>query len=139
MSGLIGGLPHPDPKSAMIIGLGTGSTAGWLGAIPGIERVDVAELEPAILRVAHDCAPVNRDVLDNPRVHLFLGDAREYLLTSRERYDLIFSEPSNPYRAGVASLFTQEFYRAVADRLADDGILVQWVQAYSVDAQTIRT
>jgi spermidine synthase len=139
MGGLIGAILHGHVKKAAVVGLGTGSTAGWLGSIPGIERVDVAELEPAILRVARDCAPVNRDVLDNPRVHLFLGDAREYLLTSREKYDLVFSEPSNPYRAGVASLFTQEFYRAVADRLADDGILVQWVQAYSVDAQTIRT
>src|SRR5678815_4960059 len=118
---------------------GTGSTAGWLGAIPDIERVDVAELEPAILHVAEMSAPVNRDVLHNGRVRIILGDAREILLTSHDRYDLVVSEPSNPYRAGVASLFTQEYYRAIGDRLADDGLFLQWLQAYAIDTPTTRT
>jgi len=106
--------------------------------VPSIERVDVAELEPAIVEVARRCAPVNRDVLNNPKVHMFFGDGRELLQTTRTRYDIIFSEPSNPYRAGVASLFTREFYRSAANRLADGGIFLQWVQAYEVDSQTIR-
>ncbi|MET0594251.1 MAG: fused MFS/spermidine synthase [Polyangiaceae bacterium] len=139
MVGLVGAVLRPEAKRAMVIGLGTGSTAGWLGAIDGMERVDVAELEPAILHVAEVCGPVNRDVLKNPKVQVTLGDAREMLLTSRETYDLIASEPSNPYRAGVASLFTQEYYRAVKSRLADDGIFLQWVQAYNVDNRTLRT
>src|SRR5207237_5692221 len=67
------------------------------------------------------------------------GDAREALLTSRGKFDLVFSEPSNPYRAGVASLYTQEFYEAVADRLQPGGLFLQWVQAYEVDGQTLRT
>lgn len=140
MSGLLGALVHPgEVKRALVVGLGTGSTAGWLGAIPTMERVDVVELEPAILEVARRCAAVNRNVLGNPRVHIAIGDAREVVATTRERYDLIFSEPSNPYRAGIASLFTQEFYRAVHDRLPDDGVFVQWLQAYNVDAKTVRT
>src|SRR5262249_56527943 len=108
MGGLLGALVHPNPKRALVIGLGTGSTAGWLGAVPSMERVDVVELEPAILRVARRCAPVNRDVLANPKVHVEIGDAREVVGTTRAKYDLIFSEPSNPYRAGIASLFTRE-------------------------------
>jgi hypothetical protein len=72
-------------------------------------------------------------------VHLFIGDARELLLTTPQRYDLIFSEPSNPYRAGVASLFTREFYRAATARLDEGGLFVQWLQTYNVDAQTVRT
>ncbi|MFO0755014.1 MAG: fused MFS/spermidine synthase [Byssovorax sp.] len=139
MSGLVGAILHPAPRKAMVIGLGTGSTAGWLGAIPSMERVDTSELEPAMLHVARACAPVNRDVLDNPKVKVFLGDAREQLLVSRERYDLIFSEPSNPYRAGIASLFTDEYYQAVAERLEPGGIFLQWVQAYEIDARTIKT
>jgi spermidine synthase len=106
MGGLIGAAVHPNPRRALVIGLGTGSTAGWLAAVPSIERVDVVELEPAILRVARDCALVNGDVLHNPKVRVDIGDAREWLVTSREKYDLIFSEPSNPYRAGISSLFT---------------------------------
>ena len=139
MSGLVGAMLHRDPRRALVIGLGTGSTAGWFGAIPSMERVDVVELEPAVLRVAAACAPVNRDVLHNPKVRIRIADAREVLLTTRDTYDLIFSEPSNPYRAGIASLFTREFYRAASARLRPDGIFLQWVQAYDVDSQTIRT
>jgi spermidine synthase len=139
MAGLTAALVHPAVHRSLVVGLGTGSTAGWLGRVPTMERVDVVELEPAILEVARRCAPVNQNVLENPRVHITIGDAREVVATTRARYDLIFSEPSNPYRAGVASLFTQEFYRAAAARLASDGLFAQWLQAYSVDAQTIRT
>src|SRR5262249_17133892 len=139
MSGLIGAAVHPNPKRALVIGLGTGSTAGWFGLVPSIERVDVVELEPAILRVARDCAPVNGDVLRNPKVRVDVGDAREWLLTSREKYDLIFSEPSNPYRAGISSLFTEDFYRAARSRLAPGGIFLQWLQAYEVDSLTVQT
>ncbi|MET0595445.1 MAG: spermidine synthase, partial [Polyangiaceae bacterium] len=97
MGGLVGGILHPNPKRALVIGLGTGSTAGWLGSIPSIERVDVVELEPVIRSVAGACRSVNRDVLQNPKVHITIGDAREVLLTTRQSYDIIFSEPSNPY------------------------------------------
>ena len=139
MAGLMGTLVHPGVHRALVVGLGTGSTAGWLGVVPTMERVDVVELEPAILEVARRCAPVNQDVLANPKVHVTIGDAREVVGTTRARYDLIFSEPSNPYRAGIASLFTREFYQAASSRLGDDGLFVQWLQAYNVDAQTIRT
>jgi spermidine synthase len=139
MGGMIGAILHPKPTRALVVGLGTGSTAGWLGTIGTMERVDVVELEPAIREIARRCAPVNRDVLNNPKVHVFIGDAREVLLTTPERYDVIFSEPSNPYRAGVASLFTREFYQETAARLAESGVFLQWVQTYEVDGQTIRT
>ncbi|MBI5532523.1 MAG: fused MFS/spermidine synthase [Deltaproteobacteria bacterium] len=139
MGGLLGTALHPHPKSAIVIGLGTGSTAGWLGKVPELERVDVVEFEPTILRVARDCAPVNQDVLSNPKVHIILGDAREVLQTTRTQYDVVLSEPSNPYRSGIASLFTEEYYRSALARLNPDGLFLQWVQGYEVDGQTIRT
>lgn len=139
MSGLLGSLLHPSPKRALVVGLGTGSTAGWLGQVPGMERVDAVELEPAVVEVARECAPINEKVLENPKVHVVLGDAREVLLTSRERYDIVFSEPSNPYRAGVSSLYTQEYYRAAKTALGDEGIFIQWMQGYEVDADALHT
>ncbi len=139
MSGIIGALVHPNPRRALVIGLGTGSTAGWLAAVPTIEQVDVVELEPSVLRVARDNAAVNHDALRNPKLHVRIADAREVLLTTPRHYDLIFSEPSNPYRAGIASLYTREFYEAAAARLNRGGIFLQWVQAYDIDAKTIRT
>jgi spermidine synthase len=139
MLGLTGAILHPNPRRALVIGLGTGSTAGWLGAVPSIERVDVAELEPSMLRVAAECAPVNHSALDNPKIHVSIGDAREIGTVGSTRYDLVASEPSNPYRAGVASLFTRDFYEIVARRLSDQGLFLQWVQAYEVDFQAVRT
>lgn len=139
MGGLLGPLLQPGARRSLVIGLGTGSTAGWLAAVPGMERTDVVELEPAVTEVARLCAAVNRGALDNPKVALRIGDAREALMTTPERWDLVFSEPSNPYRAGIASLFTKEFYEAVDARLTPDGLFLQWLQAYEVDERTVST
>jgi spermidine synthase len=138
MSGLLGAALHPEVKRVLVIGLGTGSTAGWLGQISSVERVDVVELEPAVLHVAEVCSAVNQNVLANPKVHVRIGDGREFLESTGETYDLIFSEPSNPYRAGVASLFSRDFYRAVAAHLRPDGVFVQWLQTYEVRPQAVR-
>src|SRR5204862_5367015 len=127
------------PQRSLIIGLGTGASAGWLGAIPSMQQVDVVELEPLVLDVARACHAVNRDAMATPKVHITIGDARERLLTAADRYDLIVSQPSNPFRAGVASLFTHEYYAAARDRLTRDGMFVQWIQAYEIDARTLRT
>ena len=139
MSGMIGAILHPQPRNALVIGLGTGSTAGWLAAIDVLERVDVVELEAAVVEVADVFGPVNVNAVGHPKVHTVVGDGREVVLTTRQSYDLIFSEPSNPYRAGVASLYTREFYEGVAPLLRDGGLFAQWVQMYEVDEQTIRT
>ncbi len=139
MAGIVGAMLHPRPTRAMVIGLGTGETAGWLAAIDTITDVDVAELEPAILEVARQSTVVNHAALDNPKVHVEIGDARELLLTSPHRYSILMSEPSNPYRAGVASLFTQSYYEAIRDRLEEDGLFLQWLQGYEVDSRTVRT
>lgn len=139
MSGLLGALRHPAPRRALVVGMATGCTAGWLAAMPSMERVDVVEIESATLQMARISSPVNERALDNPKLHLLIEDARERTLTSRERYDVIVSEPSNPYRAGVASLYTREYYASVANRLGPHGVFVQWVQTYEVDAAAIRT
>jgi spermidine synthase len=139
MSPLVSAILHPEPKEALVVGLGTGSSAGWLADITSMQKVDVVELEPIITKVAELCAPVNRNVMKNDKVNIIFGDAREVLLTSRQQYDLIVSEPSNPYRAGIASLYTKEFYEAVAERLKQGGFFSKWVQSYEIDGMSIRT
>jgi spermidine synthase len=99
----------------------------------------VVELEPVVLDVARMLAPFNHDAMRDPKLAITIADAREVLLTSRESYDVIVSEPSNPFRAGIASLFTREFYQAVEGRLAPRGLFAQWVQTYDVDPETMRT
>jgi len=139
MLGLIGAALHLQPRTAIVVGLGTGETAGWLAEVPSIEHVDVVELEPAVREMANRCRAVNRDVLANPKVRMIFNDAREVLLTTPRRYDLIVCEPSNPFRCGIANLFTREFFRAGQKRLNDGGMFVQWVQAYAIDQRTLRT
>jgi spermidine synthase len=139
MAGMLGALLHPNPRRAFVIGLGTGSTSGWLASVPSIERVDTVELEPAILEVARKCAAVNHGAMNNPKHRVIIGDARETLLGHGDAYDIIASEPSNPYRAGIASLYTREYYQAVNRRLARGGMFLQWVQAYAIDSQTLFT
>jgi hypothetical protein len=136
---ILGAVLHQAPKNGLVIGLGTGESAGWLAAMPGVERVDVVELEPAIDEMARRSSELNQDALHHPKVRRIYNDGREHVLTTGEKYDVILSEPSNPYRAGVASLYTAEFYRAIRDRLAPDGLFVQWVQAYEVDEFTVNT
>ncbi len=138
---MLGVLPawlHGNAQSAFVVGLGTGESAGWLAEVPSIRRVDVVELEPAVDEMARLCAAVNFDVLKHPKVNRIYNDAREVLLTTPDKYDLIVSEPSNPYRVGVANLFTREFYRSVERRLNDAGLFVQWLQGYEIDARTLR-
>jgi spermidine synthase len=138
MLGLLGGMLHPAPKEVVVVGLGSGETAGWLAEAESVRQVDVIELEPAMLEVAKLCSVVNRNALANPKVQVYLNDAREFLLTSRKQYDLIVSEPSNPYRVGVANLFTKEFYAAASSKLANGGLFVQWLQGYEVDEETVK-
>jgi spermidine synthase len=139
MAPLVSAILHPDPQKSLVVGLGTGSSAGWLADIPSMRQVDVVELEPIVVKVAELSGPVNRNALQNDKINLIFGDAREHLITTREKYDLIFSEPSNPYRAGIASLYTREFYESIIKRLKPGGHFSQWMQTYEVDGRTIRT
>lgn len=143
MVGLIGSALHPEPRRAMVVGLGTGCSAGWLAEVPGMEHVDVVELEPAILHMADLCAPANYNVLGKAEtgqgVRILINDAREVLNTIKAKYDLVVSEPSNPYRAGIASLYTKEFYTEVASRLNEGGIFISWCQAYEIETVTAFT
>ncbi len=132
--GILPSFLHPSPRDAFVVGLGSGMTAGWLAAAPTIERVDVVELEPATARIAALCRSANFDVLHHPKVFIRYGDARELLLVTRRTYDLVVSQPSNPYRTGIASLYTKEFFHAASKRLRPGGTFVQWLQGYEIDA-----
>ena len=134
-----GGLLHRKAKTGLVIGMGTGETAGWLAEVPSIDCVDLVEIEPAVDEMARRRAAVNHDVLHHPKVRRIYNDAHEVLQTSSARYDLVVSEPSNPYRAGVAALFTQEFYGAVRGHLQKGGLFVQWLQSDQIEPRTVET
>ncbi len=139
MLGVLPAVLHPNATSGLVIGLGTGESAGWLASLDSIEKVDIVELEPAVTKMAESCAAFNHDVLNHPKVTLTFNDARELLQTTQKRYDIIASEPSNPYRSGVSSLYTTEFYQAASLRLNPGGLFSQWLQGYEVNSTTVGT
>jgi len=136
--GHLGAAFHPAPRRVLIVGFGSGMTVSAVARYPDVERIDCVEIEPAVMRAAPYLESLNRGVLNDPRVHIIFDDARNVLLTSPDKYDLVISEPSNPWIAGIATLFTNEFYDAVRERLAPGGIFVQWVQAYSLAPDDLR-
>ena len=129
--GHLGAALHPAPRRALVIGLASGITAGAVAQHP-LEAIDVAELEPAMRDAARFFEKENRNVLADPRVRVLEGDGRQILAAAARPYDLIVSEPSNPWIAGVAGLFTREFYESARSKLAPGGVMVQWLQAYSI-------
>jgi spermidine synthase len=136
--GHLGAALHSAPRRVLIIGFGSGMTASAVARYPDVEKIDCVEIEPAVIRAAPFLEKLNRGVLNDPRLHIIFDDARNFLLTSQDEYDLIISEPSNPWIAGVGTLFTTEYYAAVRQRLAQGGMFVQWVQSYSLAPADLR-
>ena len=132
MLGLAPVAARPNATSALAIGFGSGVTTRILAAVPGMTRVRVVEIEPAVLEMDSLFHDVNDTVLRRPNVTAIVDDARSALQLQRERFDVIVSEPSNPWLAGVATLYTPEFFRIVRSRLSDDGVFCQWVQLYQL-------
>ena len=124
---------HPDPKKVAIIGWGSGlSTHTMLGSARPA-AVDTIEIESAMVDGARLYGPAVARAYSDPRGHLRVDDARTFFSSGGKQYDVIVSEPSNPWVSGVSSLFTREFYRFLSAHLDDDGMLVQWMQTYELD------
>ncbi|MEM7349246.1 MAG: fused MFS/spermidine synthase [Acidobacteriota bacterium] len=139
MSVLTGAALHREARRGLVLGLGHGLAAGWLAEVASIERVDVVEVEPALRAIAELSSPINHDVLRHPKVRWIVGDAREFLRTSDETYDLIFSQISDLQQPGDSRLLSREYYSSANARLASGGLLLQALQVDSLDADQLRT
>jgi len=139
---LMGQLPlflHDNPKDALVIGLGSGMTAGATLQNRSIEHLDIIEISPEVVEASHYFSRENYHVLDDPRANMIIADGRNYLLASDKKYDVIVSEPSHSWVTGVSNLFTREFMQQARDGLKDGGILVQWFQLYGMDKNSLRS
>ncbi|MCC7180433.1 MAG: fused MFS/spermidine synthase [Acidobacteria bacterium] len=131
-------LLHPAPKTAAILGLGSGVTLGS-ALTHGLERATVLEISPEVVEASRFFDDDNHRALDDPRTRLIVGDGRTHLLLADDQYDVIVSEPSNPWMAGIASLFTREFFEVAKSRLAPGGILCQWAHTYDISDPDLRS
>jgi predicted membrane-bound spermidine synthase len=133
---LLAALPlafKPDAKTIANIGFGSGLTTHSLLAHEGVRHVDTIEIEPAMVEGAKLFGAVNARAYGDPRSHIRIEDAKTFFATHQRRYDVIVSEPSNPWVSGVATLFSEEFYGRIRPHLNDGGLLVQWLQVYEID------
>ncbi len=133
---LMGMIPlayHPSGRSAAVIGLGSGVSSHVLLGSPALERVVTVEIEPQMIEAARLFRPANARTYHDPRSQLVVDDAKAYFAASGRRWDIIVSEPSNPWVSGVSGLFTVEFYRRIRTQLATGGIFAQWLQTYELD------
>jgi len=137
---LLGHLPvmaAPRVDRVAVVGFGSGMTVGAVLTHP-VREVDVFEIEPAVIEASRYFEPINGRPLDDDRLHLVIGDARGELRRDVEPYDVIISEPSNPWITGVANLFTRDFFELTASRLAPGGVFAQWFQLYGMSEDSAR-
>jgi len=127
---------HPKPEKVMVLGLASGMTPGEVLLYP-VKRLDVLEISEQVVEACElFFAPWNNACLSDPRTRLVVQDGRNHLALTQEKYDVIISEPSNPWMAGLANLYTLEFFQVVKGRLRERGIFAQWIHTYEMDWNT---
>lgn len=140
MLGHLPALVHPNPKSVLIVGFGAGVTAGTFVLHPGVERIVICEMEPLIPPTATKYfGSENYNVMNDPRVKIVYDDARHYILTTREKFDIITSDPIHPWVKGSATLYSKEYFELVKEHLNPGGIVTQWVPLYESDLPTVKS
>ena len=133
MLGHVPALIHGAPRSVLIVGMGAGVTAGSFVTHPEVDRIVICEIEPSVLDASNHFAVENHAVLSDPRTEVIYDDARHFLATTDEQFDVITSDPIHPWVRGAASLYSVEYHELVKDRLKPGGVVAQWVPLYETD------
>jgi len=127
---------HPNPRKVLIVGIGSGATIGSVIAYDSVEKVDVVELSRDVIDASRYFESVNGAYWDDPRVNVYWEDAKTFLQITDEQYDVIISEPTNPWIAGVAGVFSREYFLTCNEHLSPGGFFVQWIQSYELQDST---
>jgi spermidine synthase len=133
-------LVHPHPASVLVVGFGAGVTAGSFIPYPDVQRLTICEIEPLIPEVvSRYFARENNNVLADPRTYVVYDDARSFILTTHDKFDIITSDPIHPWVKGAASLYTREYFEAVKRHLNPGGVVTQWVPLYESTAEAVKS
>ncbi|HEY2375017.1 MAG TPA: fused MFS/spermidine synthase [Gemmatimonadaceae bacterium] len=133
-------LVHPHPASVLVVGFGAGVTAGSFVPYPDVERLTICEIEPLIPRVVSGYfTHQNNDVLNDKRTTMVYDDARSFILTTHDKFDVITSDPIHPWVKGAASLYTREYFEAVKRHLNPGGVVTQWVPLYESTPDAVKS
>lgn len=139
---ILGHLPalvHGNPKRVLVVGCGSGMTTGAFLKHPSVEEIVLCEMERNVITAAREnFAPQNYGVLDDPKTTIVIDDARHFLATCRDKFDVITTDPIHPWVRGAASLYTAEFYELCRSRLNPGGVITQWVPLYESNEPAVR-
>jgi spermidine synthase len=140
---LLGDMPalfHRDPKSVLVVGFGAGVTAGSFVVQPTVEKITICELEPLVPPAAAEYFKnENYNVKNDPRVRIRYDDARRFILTSKENFDIVTSDPIHPWVKGMSSIYSKQYFELVKKHLRPGGIVTQWVPLYESDLATVKS
>jgi spermidine synthase len=138
--GHLSALMHDNPKDVLVVGFGAGVTAGAISIHPTLTRMVICEMEPLIPRiVSTHFREANHAVAENPKVHVTYDDARHYVLTTSEKFDVITSDPIHPWVKGAATLYTKEYFEHVKAHLKPGGVVTQWVPLYESTEEVVKS
>ena len=140
MLGHLPALLDAKPRSVLVVGFGAGVTAGTFVTYPEIKRIVICEIEPLIPRmVSGYFSEENYNVVKDPRVEIVYDDARRFVLTSKEQFDIITSDPIHPWVKGAATLYTREYFELVKRHLKPGGVVTQWVPLYESTIEAVKS
>jgi spermidine synthase len=140
MMGHVPALIHPKPQSVLIVGFGAGVTSGSFVTYPDVQNITICELEPIIPPASTKYfGKENNDVLNNPRTKIVYDDARHYIFTTGEKFDVITTDPIHPWVKGTSTLYSKEYYELVKQHLNPGGVVAQWLPIYDSDAETVKS
>ena len=138
--GHMAALAHRDPHSVLVVGFGAGVTAGTFVTYPSIRRIVICEMEPLVpLAATEYFKRENYNVMNDPRTQIIYDDARHFVLTTPEKFDIITSDPIHPWVKGSATLYSKEYFEMVKAHLNPGGVVTQWVPLYESDMDTVRS
>ena len=138
----LGHLPmllHENPRKVWVLGLGTAMTLGAVSVHPEVEEITLAEIEPDVVPAARTFGRFNHQVLEDPKLNIVFNDGRNYLMTTKDRYDVITADPIHPWAQGAAYLYTTEYFRMAANRLRPGGIMCQWLPIYELTVDDLKS
>ena len=139
MLGHLPALVHGAPRSVLVVGMGAGVTAGSFVRYPEVERIVICEIEPSVIEASDQFVTENHGVLSDPRTAVIYDDARHFLATTDEQFDVITSDPIHPWVRGAASLYSVEYHELVRQRLRPGGVVAQWVPLYETDEASAKS
>ncbi len=140
MLGHLTALLHDEPKTVLVVGFGAGVTAGTFVSHPSIERIVICEIEPLVIEgSAEFFLEENNGVHLDPRVEIVYDDARHFLLTTDETFDLITSDPIHPWLKGAAALYSEEYFQLASEHLNPGGVITQWVPLYETTIEAVKS